>query len=143
MSIMSFVDKSQARAGPALRARGCRTRNAALNPSGRACHREASCSWPGSDLSSCFATASTQLEPGCSVLLHNKVLSVVGILSDEADPLVSVMKARGSRSIALARVSLHRLCARVRHALFAKLVKHTASADSRRLLAPAGRESAA
>jgi 26S proteasome regulatory subunit T2 len=35
-----------------------------------------------------------QLEPGCSVLLHNKVLSVVGILSDEVDPLVSVMKAR-------------------------------------------------
>jgi len=32
------------------------------------------------------------LEPGCSVLLHNKVLSVVGILSDEVDPLVSVMK---------------------------------------------------
>jgi 26S proteasome regulatory subunit T2 len=33
-----------------------------------------------------------QLEPGCSILLHNKVLSVVGILSDEVDPLVSVMK---------------------------------------------------
>jgi len=32
------------------------------------------------------------LEPGCSVLLHNKALSVVGILSDEVDPLVSVMK---------------------------------------------------
>mmetsp|Transcript_42106 Transcript_42106/g.51092 ORF Transcript_42106/g.51092 Transcript_42106/m.51092 type:complete len:443 (+) Transcript_42106:115-1443(+) len=32
------------------------------------------------------------LEPGCSVLMHNKVLSVVGVLSDEADPLVSVMK---------------------------------------------------
>ena len=34
----------------------------------------------------------TQLEPGCNVLLHNKVLSVVGILNDEADPMVSVMK---------------------------------------------------
>jgi len=33
-----------------------------------------------------------QLEPGSSVLLHNKVLSVVGILQDEVDPLVSVMK---------------------------------------------------
>jgi len=33
-----------------------------------------------------------QLEPSCSVLLHNKVLSVVGILQDEVDPLVSVMK---------------------------------------------------
>lgn len=33
-----------------------------------------------------------QLEPGSSVLLHNKVLSVVGLLQDEVDPLVSVMK---------------------------------------------------
>ncbi len=33
-----------------------------------------------------------QLEPNCSVLLHNKVMSVVGILADDADPLVSVMK---------------------------------------------------
>merc|ERR1739848_539030 len=34
----------------------------------------------------------SQLEPGCSVLMHNKVLSVVGILSDDTDPMVSVMK---------------------------------------------------
>eukprot|EP00210_Caulerpa_lentillifera_P004750 g4534.t1 len=33
-----------------------------------------------------------QLEPGCSVLMHNKGLSVVGILQDETDPMVSVMK---------------------------------------------------
>jgi 26S proteasome regulatory subunit T2 len=33
-----------------------------------------------------------QLEPGSSVLLHNKSLSVVGILQDEVDPLVAVMK---------------------------------------------------
>jgi 26S proteasome regulatory subunit T2 len=33
-----------------------------------------------------------QLEPNCSVLLHNKVLSVVGILADDVDPLVSTMK---------------------------------------------------
>jgi len=32
-----------------------------------------------------------QLEPGCSVLLHNKALSVVGVLQQE-DPMVSVMK---------------------------------------------------
>jgi len=32
------------------------------------------------------------LEPGSSVLLHHKHYSVVGILSDEVDPLVSVMK---------------------------------------------------
>ena len=29
---------------------------------------------------------------GCSILLHNKVMSVVGILNDEVDPMVSVMK---------------------------------------------------
>lgn len=32
------------------------------------------------------------LEPGCSVLLHNKTTSVVGILQDDTDPMVSVMK---------------------------------------------------
>lgn len=32
------------------------------------------------------------LEPGSSVLLHQKVLSVVGMLADDADPMVSVMK---------------------------------------------------
>jgi 26S proteasome regulatory subunit T2 len=33
-----------------------------------------------------------QLEPGSSILMHHKALSVVGILSDEVDPLVAVMK---------------------------------------------------
>jgi len=33
-----------------------------------------------------------QLEPGCSVLLHNKVLSVIGVLQNDNDPMVSVMK---------------------------------------------------
>merc|ERR1712070_1225901 len=32
------------------------------------------------------------LEPGCSVLLHNKSSSVVGVLADDTDPVVSVMK---------------------------------------------------
>merc|ERR1719182_857127 len=32
------------------------------------------------------------LEPGCSVLLHNKFPSIVGILGDDVDPLVAVMK---------------------------------------------------
>jgi 26S proteasome regulatory subunit T2 len=32
------------------------------------------------------------LEPGSSVLLHNKVMSVVGTLGDDVDPMVSVMK---------------------------------------------------
>lgn len=32
------------------------------------------------------------LEPGCSVLLHQKSVSVVGVLQDDADPMVSVMK---------------------------------------------------
>merc|ERR1711871_1534556 len=33
-----------------------------------------------------------QIEPGCSILMHNKVLSVVGIMSDDVDPMVNVMK---------------------------------------------------
>lgn len=32
------------------------------------------------------------LEAGCSILLHNKTMSVVGVLSDDTDPMVSVMK---------------------------------------------------
>lgn len=32
------------------------------------------------------------LEPGVSVLLHNKTSSIVGILSDDTDPLVATMK---------------------------------------------------
>merc|ERR1711988_1385055 len=32
------------------------------------------------------------IEPGCTVLTHNKSLSVVGLLADEVDPLVAVMK---------------------------------------------------
>merc|ERR1719247_882529 len=33
-----------------------------------------------------------QLEPGSSILMHHKNLSVIGILADEVDPLVNVMK---------------------------------------------------
>jgi len=33
-----------------------------------------------------------QIEPGCTVLLHHKVLSVVGLLNDDVDPMVNVMK---------------------------------------------------
>lgn len=33
-----------------------------------------------------------ELEPGCSVFLHNKDYSVVGILGEDSDPMVSVMK---------------------------------------------------
>jgi len=33
-----------------------------------------------------------QLEPGSAVLLHHKVLSIVGLLQDDTDPMVSVMK---------------------------------------------------
>lgn len=32
------------------------------------------------------------LEPGCSVLLHHKTMAIVGVLSDDTDPMVSVMK---------------------------------------------------
>ncbi|KAI3996373.1 hypothetical protein MKX01_026841 [Papaver californicum] len=33
-----------------------------------------------------------QLEPGCAILMHSKALSVVGLLQDDVDPMVSVMK---------------------------------------------------
>merc|ERR1712025_1295132 len=33
-----------------------------------------------------------QLEPGCSVLLNHKFHAVIGVLSDDTDPMVSVMK---------------------------------------------------
>lgn len=46
-----------------------------------------------------------QLEPGSTVLLHNKVLSVVGLLADEADPMVSVMKVTAPAAT-LSRVDL-------------------------------------
>ena len=32
------------------------------------------------------------LEPGCSVLLHHKNQAVIGVLQDDTDPMVSVMK---------------------------------------------------
>ncbi|KAJ3215389.1 ATPase of 26S proteasome regulatory subunit 4, partial [Clydaea vesicula] len=32
------------------------------------------------------------LEPGCSILIHYKNMAVVGVLADDADPMVSVMK---------------------------------------------------
>ncbi|ODV86119.1 hypothetical protein CANARDRAFT_231441 [[Candida] arabinofermentans NRRL YB-2248] len=32
------------------------------------------------------------LEPGCQVLLHHKTVSIVGVLQDDADPMVNVMK---------------------------------------------------
>ena len=33
-----------------------------------------------------------ELEPGCSVLLHHKTMAIVGVLADDVDPMVSVMK---------------------------------------------------
>lgn len=33
-----------------------------------------------------------QLEPNCSVLLHHRTMSVVGLMGDDVDPMVSVMK---------------------------------------------------
>jgi len=32
------------------------------------------------------------LEPGCQVLLHHKTQAIVGVLQDDADPLVNIMK---------------------------------------------------
>ena len=34
----------------------------------------------------------TKLEPGCSVLLNHKVHAIVGVLGDDTDPMVTVMK---------------------------------------------------
>eukprot|EP00181_Compsopogon_caeruleus_P004966 CAMPEP_0184683980 /NCGR_PEP_ID=MMETSP0312-20130426/13398_1 /TAXON_ID=31354 /ORGANISM="Compsopogon coeruleus, Strain SAG 36.94" /LENGTH=439 /DNA_ID=CAMNT_0027136749 /DNA_START=126 /DNA_END=1445 /DNA_ORIENTATION=- len=36
------------------------------------------------------------LEPGSSVLLHNKSMTVVGVLTDEVDPMISVMKVENA-----------------------------------------------
>jgi 26S proteasome regulatory subunit T2 len=33
-----------------------------------------------------------QLEPGSSVLLHHRNMSIVGIMADDVDPLLNVMK---------------------------------------------------
>lgn len=39
-----------------------------------------------------------QLEPGCSVLLKHQTNTVVGLLGDETDPTVSVMKVEKAPS---------------------------------------------
>lgn len=33
-----------------------------------------------------------QLEPNCTVLLHHKTMAIIGVLAEDADPMVSVMK---------------------------------------------------
>lgn len=33
-----------------------------------------------------------QLEPGCAVLLHHKTNAIVGVLADDTDPMVNMMK---------------------------------------------------
>jgi len=40
----------------------------------------------------CSFVDQDQLEPGCSILLHNRTSSVVGILADDADASVNMMK---------------------------------------------------
>jgi 26S proteasome regulatory subunit T2 len=32
------------------------------------------------------------LEPGCTVLLHHKAMAIIGVLPDDQDPMVNVMK---------------------------------------------------
>lgn len=32
------------------------------------------------------------LEPGCTILMHHRAMAVVGVLQDDTDPMVSVMK---------------------------------------------------
>lgn len=48
----------------------------------------------GSETYVCILSIVNQdnLEPGSTVLLHNKTHAVVGILADDADPMVTVMK---------------------------------------------------
>ena len=45
------------------------------------------------------------LEPGASMLLHHKSVSVVGVLTDDADPLVSVMKLDKAPNVSSQTVS--------------------------------------
>lgn len=58
------------------------------------------------------------LEPGSSVLLHNKVQSVVGILPDDADPMVSVMKVEKAPSESYADIGgLHEQIQEIKEAV--------------------------
>ena len=45
-----------------------------------------------------------QLEPGCSVLLNHKTHAVVGVLSDDTDPMVSVMKLEKAPQVRTRRI---------------------------------------
>merc|ERR1712000_450971 len=40
----------------------------------------------------CSFVDKDQIEPGCQILMHHKVSAVVGLLQDDTDPMVSVMK---------------------------------------------------
>jgi len=40
----------------------------------------------------CSFVDKDQIEPGCQILMHHKVSAVVGLLQDDTDPLVDVMK---------------------------------------------------
>ena len=77
VSIMSFVDKDQVDPrflGNCL--------NSPVVSSELVLHEPT-----GFPLSVCW-----QIEPGCTVLTHNKTLAVVGLLGDDVDPMVNVMK---------------------------------------------------
>lgn len=57
------------------------------------------------------------LEPGCSVLLHNKAMAIVGVLQDDADPMVNTMKVDKAPTESYADIGgesrLRRIVARV------------------------------
>jgi 26S proteasome regulatory subunit T2 len=58
------------------------------------------------------------LETGCSVLLHHKVMSIVGILADDADPMVSVMKVEKAPSESYADIGgLHEQIQEIKEAV--------------------------
>jgi 26S proteasome regulatory subunit T2 len=44
------------------------------------------------------------LEPGCSVLLHNRTEAIVGVLQDDEDPTVSVMKVEKAPDVSYADI---------------------------------------
>ncbi|KAL0915505.1 hypothetical protein M5K25_015930 [Dendrobium thyrsiflorum] len=45
-----------------------------------------------------------QLEPGCSVLLHNKFFSIVGIIQDDVDPVLTMMKVEKAPLVSYADI---------------------------------------
>lgn len=90
VNIMSFVDKGQLEPGCSI-----------LLHNKVCCYRQYCMHTPMSTTTIYFTVKSSmELSLGCSL----QVLSVVGILQDEADPMVSVMKVRAPSHACLQQV---------------------------------------